>query len=424
MFIDRCRILIKGGDGGNGMSSFRREKYVPAGGPDGGDGGKGGDVYFIVEPGLRTLMDFKYKRHFKAESGAHGQGKGMYGRNGQDLIIKVPEGTVVKDAETGEIAADLRTAGHKFLAAKGGRGGRGNMHFATPQRRTPTFAEKGEPGVERWVDLELKLLADVGLVGFPNAGKSTLISRVSAAKPKIADYPFTTLEPNLGVVDLGDDEQFVIADIPGLIEGAHEGLGLGHQFLRHIERTRVLIYVIDIAGTEGRDPVSDFEILLTELSRYNENLAARPAIIAANKVDLGNFDENLENLRRSAQEKGYSVYPISGVTGLGLPELMRLVSDMLASMPIDNTKSPVTDAASWEPGEARPLKVEMVDGIYEVTGTQVERLAAMTDFMNEAALRRFQKVLVSTGVVDALKEKGAKTGDGVRIGKFEFDFVE
>ena len=313
MFVDQARIYVKGGDGGNGAVAFRREKYVPRGGPSGGDGGRGANVVFQADEGLRTLMDFRYRRHYKGQRGEHGKGKDMHGAAAPDLVIKVPVGTVIKDAETGVVLADLVENGQTFIGAKGGRGGRGNARFATSTNRAPAFAEKGEPGTERWLILELKLLADVGLVGFPNAGKSTLISRVSAARPKIADYPFTTLVPNLGVVEVAPGQSFVMADIPGLISGAHRGAGLGHEFLRHIERTRVLVFILDCSGFEGRDPVEDYETLLEELRLYRSDLLERPRIIAANKVDVSGAMEIVSSLQERIDD--IEVFPISALTG-------------------------------------------------------------------------------------------------------------
>ncbi|NLB87649.1 MAG: GTPase ObgE, partial [Syntrophomonadaceae bacterium] len=312
MFIDHAKINVKAGDGGNGIVAFRREKYVPMGGPAGGDGGKGGDIIFEADEGLRTLMDFRYQKHFKAGRGAHGQGKNMHGAKGEDLIIKVPVGTVIKDDDTDQVIADLVAPGQRVIVAKGGRGGRGNARFASARNKAPTISENGEPGEEKWIRLELKLLADVGLVGFPNAGKSTLISRISAARPKIADYPFTTLVPNLGVVRTKSKDTFVVADIPGLIENAHQGAGLGHNFLRHVERTKVLVFVLDTAETEGRDVLEDYNILRQELELYNESLSKRPFLIAANKMDIPEAKENLDKLKKKFADK---VFAISAVTG-------------------------------------------------------------------------------------------------------------
>ncbi|NLU49444.1 MAG: GTPase ObgE, partial [Syntrophomonadaceae bacterium] len=364
MFVDQARIYVKGGDGGNGIVAFRREKYVPLGGPAGGDGGRGGHIVLMADEGLRTLMDFRYKRHYKAERGEHGQGKKMHGRNGEDLVLRVPVGTVVKDADTGEVLADLTKHNQTAIVARGGRGGRGNPRFVSPTRRAPSFAEKGEPGEERWLLLELKLLADVGLVGFPNAGKSTLISRLSAARPKIADYPFTTLVPNLGVVRRPDGDGFVVADIPGLIEGAHQGAGLGHDFLRHIERTRVLVFVLDTAETEGRDVGEDFRALTRELEEYDPKLARRPRIIAANKMDIAGAQANLEKLRRALTED--EIFPISAVTGLGLDTLLHRLYELVETWPV---QEPVNiTRVNHKYREEEPFTINVVDGVFEVSG--------------------------------------------------------
>lgn len=328
MFVDRAKINVKGGDGGNGCVSFRREKFIPRGGPNGGDGGKGGSIVLVVDPGLRTLMDFKHRVHFKAGKGQHGQGSNMTGADGGDLFVKVPPGTIVKD-EKGGVLADLTEDGQTFTAARGGRGGRGNARFATSTRQAPRIAEPGEPGEERWIVLELKLLADVGIIGFPNAGKSTLLSSVTAAKPKIADYAFTTLSPNLGVVELDGGDGFVLADIPGLIEGAHEGKGLGHEFLRHVERTKVLIHVIDVAATGGRDPLSDFHVVNGELEKYNPSLAGLPQIVALNKADLPAAAANIPGVRAAIESAGFPVFAISAVTGQGVRDIMFRAAEVL-----------------------------------------------------------------------------------------------
>lgn len=332
MFYDEAKIYVKAGDGGDGCIAFRREKYVPRGGPAGGDGGRGGSVILRADAQLGTLIDLRYRRHYRAERGGHGMGKNMHGRDGQDLVIRVPVGTIVRDAATGRVLADLTEDGQEVVVARGGRGGRGNARFATSTNRTPTFAEKGAPGEEKWLLLELKLLADVGLVGFPNAGKSTIIARLSAARPKIAAYPFTTLEPHLGVVRVGEGESFVLADIPGLIEGAHRGAGLGHRFLRHVERTRLLVHVVDMAGSGGHDPVQDFEIINRELAAYDPALAARPQIVAANKMDLPDAAANLERFRAAWGER-YEVYPVSALTGEGLDRLVYRVAELLRGLP-------------------------------------------------------------------------------------------
>lgn len=324
MFVDTARIFVKAGDGGDGCVSFRREKYVPFGGPDGGDGGKGGDVVLVADPALHSLMDFRYRRHFRAERGQHGQGANRHGAAGADLRLPVPPGTVVRDAETGVVLGDLAHAGQEVVVARGGRGGRGNARFKGPTRQAPRHAEAGKPGEERWLELELKLLADVGLVGFPNAGKSTLLARLTAARPKVGAYPFTTLVPNLGVAEYQGDS-FVVADIPGLIAGAHRGAGLGHEFLRHVERTRVLVHVVDAAGTEGRDPVEDYRTVNRELELHDPDLLRRPQVVAANKVDLPDAEAHLPRLREAAAAAGHRVYPVSAVTGAGLNDLMAAV---------------------------------------------------------------------------------------------------
>ncbi len=422
MFYDTAKVYVKGGDGGNGVVAFRREKYVPLGGPSGGDGGNGGSVIFVADEGLRTLVDFKYKRHYKADRGEHGQGKNMHGRNAGDLTVRVPVGTVVKDAETGEFMVDMVEHGQRVVVATGGRGGRGNARFASAANKAPRLAEKGEPGEAKWVNLELKLLADVGLVGFPNAGKSTLISKISAAKPKIAGYPFTTVTPNLGVVRMPDGESFVVADIPGLIEGAHVGAGLGHEFLRHIERTRVLVHVIDIAGTEGRDPVEDYRTVNDELAAYNPALAGRPQIVAANKMDLPGVEENF---RRFKSEFGdtFDIFPISALTGEGLDPLLFRVAELLAAAGpverdvLDETK--VTRVIS-----VPRFSVYKENDVFVVEGKELKRHYAMTDFSNEDAVKRFLRIVRVMGVEDELKKQGAKTGDTVKIGAWEFEFME
>ncbi len=329
MFTDKAKIFVKAGGGGNGCVAFRREKFVPRGGPSGGDGGHGGNVIIVVDPSMRTLMDFKHRVHFKAGRGEHGLGSQMTGKDAEDLIIRVPPGTLVKDDAGASVLADMVADGQTFVVARGGRGGRGNQHFATPTRQAPRFAQPGEPGEERWILLELKLLADVGIIGFPNAGKSTLLSRVTSARPKIADYEFTTITPNLGVVELEVGDSFVMADIPGLIEGAHEGKGLGHEFLRHIERTKVLIHMVDVASTSGRDPILDFDVVNEELRKYNVSLAALPQVVALNKVDLPDGASNVERVRAEILRKGYPVFAISAVTGEGVREMMFKVSETL-----------------------------------------------------------------------------------------------
>lgn len=422
MFYDKAKVFVKGGDGGNGAVAFRREKYVPLGGPSGGDGGNGGNVILVADEGLRTLVDFRYQRHYKGDRGEHGQGKGMHGRNAGDMIVRVPVGTVIKDADTGEFVGDMVENGQQIIVAAGGRGGRGNARFATATNKAPRVSEKGEPGAERWVALELKLLADVGLVGFPNAGKSTLISRISAAKPKIADYPFTTLVPNLGMVRMPDGDSFVVADIPGLIEGAHEGAGLGHEFLRHIERTRILVHVVDIAGSEGRDPVEDFKTINKELEAYNPVLAKRPQVIAANKMDLQDAEENFSNFKFHIDDE-IDIFPVSAVTGEGIDPLMFKVAELLRTVgppePVVSEEEKVTRVVAGE-----RFTVHKEDGVFVIEGKEVERHYAMTDFGNEDAVKRFLRILKLMGVDDDLRQQGAQNGDTIRIGNLEFDFVD
>jgi GTP-binding protein len=420
MFVDHAKIYVRGGDGGNGIVAFRREKYVPLGGPSGGDGGRGGSVIFIADEGLTTLMDFKYRHHFKAVRGAHGQGKNMHGAGGQDLLVKVPVGTVIKDDDNGRVIADLTEHGQEAVVARGGRGGRGNARFATATNKAPSVSENGEPGEEKWIRMELKLLADVGLVGFPNAGKSTLIARISAARPKIADYPFTTLVPNLGVVITKNKESFVVADIPGLIAGAHQGSGLGHEFLRHIERTRVLIFVLDTAQTEGRDVLQDYQVLREELELYRPDLKERPYLIAANKMDVPEAQENYERLQA---EFGDRVYAISAVSGLGVEALVEETFRLLQALPRDmliSGEEPVVRRFE----EEEPFIIANVNGVFEVRGKRIEKLMAMTNFNTDEGLQRFQKIIEKMGLEEALREKGVKAGDTVRIADLEFEYNE
>lgn len=430
MFVDQVKIYVKGGDGGNGMVAFRREKYVPKGGPAGGDGGKGADVVFEVEEGLRTLMDFRYQRHFKAPRGEHGMSKNQHGKNSKDMIVKVPPGTVVTDAETNEIIADLVEHGQRAIIARGGRGGRGNSRFATPANPAPELSEHGEPGQERDVILELKLLADVGLVGFPSVGKSTLLSVVSSAKPKIAEYHFTTIVPNLGMVETEDGRSFVMADLPGLIEGAHSGVGLGHQFLRHIERTRVIVHVIDMAATEGRDPYEDYVTINTELQEYNLRLTERPQIIVANKMDMPEAEENLKIFKEKLTDD-YPIYPISAITRQGLRDLLFAVADKIEQTP----EFPLHEEELENTGIHRVLykheseQTEFVitrdpDGSFVVSGHAVERLFKMTDFSRDESIKRFARQLRGMGVDEALRERGAKNGDTVRLMDYEFEFLD
>lgn len=427
MFVDKVKVYVKGGDGGNGMVAFRREKYVPDGGPAGGDGGLGASVVFEVEEGLRTLMDFRYKRHFKAPRGEHGRPKSQHGKNADDMVVKVPPGTTVVDSESGQVIADLTEHGQRAVIAKGGRGGRGNTRFATPVNPAPEIAENGEPGQERDVVLELKVLADVGLVGFPSVGKSTLLSVVSAAKPKIADYHFTTITPNLGVVETEDNRSFVMADLPGLIEGAHEGVGLGHQFLRHIERTRVIVHVIDMSALEGRDPYEDYLLINEELKQYNLRLLERPQIIVANKMDMPDSQENLERFKERLEDD-HPIFPVSAITRQGLRELLLTVADKIEETPefplYEETDQSTRVVYRYEKEEAQFLLTRDDDGVFVISGAPIERLFKMTDFSRDESVRRFARQMRQMGIDDALRERGAKDGDLVRILKFEFEFID
>ncbi|RLQ92002.1 GTPase ObgE [Planomicrobium sp. Y74] len=429
MFVDHVKVYVRGGDGGDGMVAFRREKYVPNGGPAGGDGGKGANVVFIVQEGLRTLMDFRYKRIFKADRGTHGMSANKHGAKAEDLVIEVPPGTVVKDADTGETIADLVEHGQTAIIAKGGRGGRGNSRFATPANPAPELSEKGEPGFERNVILELKVLADAGLVGFPSVGKSTLLSVVSAAKPKIAEYHFTTIVPNLGMVETEDQRSFVMADLPGLIEGAHEGIGLGHQFLRHIERTRVIVHVIDMSGLEGRDPYEDYVTINEELKQYNMRLTERPQLIVANKMDMPDSEENLEAFRKKLPEDA-RVFPISALSRQGLNNLLFAIADLLevtSEFPMVEEETDESESAVLYRHEAESDGFTITrdpDGAYVLSGYAIERLFKMTDFSREDSIRRFARQMRGMGIDDALREKGAEDGDTVRLLEFEFEFTE
>lgn len=424
MFIDLVTIYLKSGNGGNGSVSFRREKYVPLGGPDGGDGGRGGDVIFKVDKDMTTLIDFRYKGKYAAGHGENGQGSKCYGKDGKDMIIKVPLGTVIKEKESGKVVADLNRVDSEIKVLKGGRGGKGNVKFATATRQAPDFAEPGMPGEELTVTLELKLLADVGLLGFPNVGKSTMLSMVSSARPKIADYHFTTLSPNLGVVSLRGINPFVIADIPGIIEGASEGVGLGLQFLRHIERTRVLIHVVDIAGSEGRDPLEDFKKINEELKNYSIKLWDRPQIIACNKADLLEDDSVYENFKSEVEKLGYSrIYKISAATNQGLEELMKAAAQLLSENPI--SEELYSEEDMYIP-ELKRFTYEIhvdEDGVYVVEGSFVERILDSTNINNPDHLRYFHKVLRNKGVMDELVAMGIEDGDTVRLRDFEFEYM-
>lgn len=425
MFTDYAKIIIKSGDGGNGAVSFRREKYVAAGGPDGGDGGRGGSIYFIVDPDSNTLVDFRFKKKFKAENGKNGEGARRYGKSGEDLYVKVPIGTLIKDAETGKIIADLSHKGQKELILPGGRGGKGNSHFATSTRQAPRFSQDGEKGIEKEVILELKLLADVGLIGFPNVGKSTFLSKTTSATPKIADYHFTTLEPNLGVVKNDYGESFVIADIPGIIEGASNGTGLGLQFLRHIERTRLLLHVIDVSGIECRNPVDDFKTINEELKSYSEKLSKRKQIIVANKIDSMQ-DENLYNdLEKLAKENNMEIFKISAVTGEGISELLKRVSQVLKELPKEELYDEVEDKKVYtlqEEQEGFTIKKE--DGIFVVDGPAVDRVMRRVNLEDNESMYYFQKCLDSLGVNQKLKEAGVQEGDTVDICGWELEWYD
>ncbi|EIW00744.1 GTPase ObgE [Thermoanaerobacter thermohydrosulfuricus] len=423
MFIDTARIYIKAGDGGNGIISFRREKYVAYGGPDGGDGGKGGDVIFVADPNLSTLLDFKYRKKYIAQNGENGRGKNQYGKNGEDLYIKVPVGTLIINDETGEIIADLVKPNQKAIVLRGGKGGRGNTKFATSTLKTPRFAESGEKGKEMWVRLELKLLADVGLIGFPNAGKSTLLASCTRAKPKIANYPFTTLTPNLGVVEY-KGKSFVMADIPGLIEGAHRGEGLGHDFLRHIERTKMLIHVVDVSGNEGRDPIEDFEKINEELKLYSERLLTLPQIVAANKIDLQSGRENYPDFEKEIKKRGYDVYPISALTKEGIDKLLDKTIEILSSIPVEEIKEVPEVIVYTPPEEEETLNIEVKDNTYYLSGTKIDKLLKRVNLQDEHSLRYFEMLLRKSGVIDALKEKGFKSGDTINVRDFEFEYYE
>lgn len=424
MFTDYVKINVKSGDGGNGAVSFRREKYVAAGGPDGGDGGKGGDVYFFVDPDANTLVDFRFKKKFKAENGKNGEGAHRYGRSGEDLHIGVPIGTIIRDAETNQVLADLSEKGQEELILPGGRGGKGNSHFATSTRQAPRFSQDGEKGLEKELVLELKLLADVGLVGFPNVGKSTFLSRTTSATPKIANYHFTTLEPNLGVVKSSYGDSFVIADIPGIIEGASQGTGLGLQFLRHIERTRLLLHVIDVSGTEGRNPVEDFNTINEELKQYSEKLAARKQIIVANKIDSMQ-DENLyKELEKMAKEKGIEIYKISAVTGEGIEELLKHVSEILKTLPKEDVVEVVGGKKVYTLEDEIPFTITREDGMWIVDGPRVQKIMRRVNLEDNESMYYFQKCLDELGVNKALKEAGVKQGDTVKVVDWELEWMD
>ena len=423
MFVDIARIKIKGGDGGAGAVAFHREKYVAAGGPDGGDGGKGGDVVFVVDDNLATLADFRYKRKYSAPNGEGGKGGRCNGKKGQDLEIKVPRGTIIREANSKAVMADMSKT-ERFIAAKGGKGGWGNMHFATSTRQVPRFAKPGVPGEEWEVNLELKLLADVGLVGYPSVGKSSLISVVSQAKPKIGDYHFTTLVPNLGVVSMGEGNSFVLADIPGLIEGASEGVGLGHQFLRHVERCRMLIHIVDVSGSEGRDPIDDFEKINEELAKFNPELAQRPMIVAGNKIDMAE-PEQIENFKKYVNDKGYEYYSICAPIMEGTKELMNVTWNMLKDLPpIKEYEAEEIPLEALLPENDMSFKITQEDeGYYLVEAKWFPRVLKGIDVTDYEALQYMQRVLEKSGVFDALREKGIQEGDIVSLYDIEFEYI-
>ena len=423
MFIDKARIFVKSGNGGNGAVSFRREKYVPAGGPDGGDGGNGASVIFEVDLGLRTLMDFKYQRKYVAEHGEDGSKKRKAGRNGEDLILKVPPGTIIRDEATGLVIADLKEEGDRAVVARGGRGGKGNQHFANAVRQAPAFARSGSDGVEKWVVLELKMIADVGLLGFPNVGKSTFLSVVTKAKPKIANYHFTTLTPNLGVVQTKFGESFVLADIPGLIEDAAEGVGLGHDFLRHVERTKVLIHIVDISGLEGRDALEDFDKINDELKLYNEKLSTRPQVVVANKMDILEDESVFDEFKNELEKRGYKVFKMSAATRQGVDDVIAYVSELLREAEeIELVSEEEMFRPELDEQQDEGLQIDIEDGVYVVTGKSLRRIMYSVNFDDMESLQYFQKAMESQGVFDRLREMGIEDGDTVRIYEIEFEF--
>ena len=430
MFTDSAKVFIRSGNGGNGHVSFRRELYVPNGGPDGGDGGRGGDIIFEVDDGLNTLVDFRHVRKYAAGNGEEGGKRRCHGADGKDLIVKVPEGTVVKDLETGKVITDMSGENRREVILKGGKGGLGNMHFATATMQVPKYAQPGQPGQELWVQLELKVIADVGLVGFPNVGKSTLLSRVSNARPKIANYHFTTLNPNLGVVDLEGTGGFVIADIPGLIEGASEGIGLGHEFLRHIERTKVIIHIVDAAGTEGRDPIQDIYAINKELEAYNPEIAVRPQVIAANKIDAIYTEDGSDPvaaIRAEFEPKGIKVFPMSAVTGQGVKELLYEVNDMLANIGEETTvfaQEYFPESMTGSVDDAYTVTYDEEEDEYVVEGPKIEKMLGYTNLDSEKGFTFFQNFLKDTGILEELEALGIQEGDTVRMYGLSFDYYK
>lgn len=422
MFVDRVKIHVKGGNGGNGMVSFFRAKYITHGGPDGGDGGRGGDVIFVGDESMGTLMDFRYKRMFKAGNGQDGGKRNCFGKDGESVVIKVPVGTVIREAESGKIMADITKHGEEKILIHGGKGGKGNQHFATPTRQAPRYAEPGRVAKEYDVILELKLIADVGLIGFPNVGKSTLLSMVTNANPKIANYHFTTLAPNLGVVEGRYGDSFVLADIPGLVEGASEGVGLGHAFLRHVERTKVFIHVVDAAGVEGDNPVENVRKINQELEAYNPELMKRPQVIAANKTDIPGSEENVERLKEAYEKEGFEVFPISAATNKGLDELLTKVAEILKNYPEDIVFEEEYEEYDEVAVDQEPFTIEVEDEVYVVRGMGVEKMIGYTNIDTEKGFAFFQRYLKEKGIIEALEEKGIQEGDTVRIYDMEFEF--
>ena len=424
MFTDYVKIIVKSGDGGNGAVSFRREKYVAAGGPDGGDGGKGGDVYFTVDPDANTLINFRFMKKYKAEDGKNGEGNHRYGKSAEDLYIKVPLGTIIKDAQTEEILADLSEKGQTEMVFQGGRGGKGNSHFATSTRQAPSFSQDGEKGIEKEIILELKLLADVGLIGFPNVGKSTFLSVVTSATPKIADYHFTTLEPNLGVVKSEYGDSFVIADIPGIIEGASQGTGLGLQFLRHIERTRLLLHFIDVSGTEGRNPVEDFKIINEELKKYSEKLSKRKQIIVANKIDSMQDEELFLELAKLAKKNKMEIFKISAATGEGIKELITHVTEVLKTLPKEELVETKERKIYTLQDDEDKFTITKEDDIWVVDGPGVQKIMRRVNLEDNESMHYFQKCLNQLGVNEKLKQAGVQEGDTVRVVDWELEWYD
>ncbi len=427
MFVDEAVFKVKSGNGGNGVVSFRREKFEAMGGPDGGDGGNGGDIILEVDEGLNTLADFKYKNIYKAENGSHGRGKDQRGRDGKDLHLAVPPGTLVYNDDNNQLLVDLKKNGQQFVVAKGGKGGRGNARFKKSTRKAPKFAENGEKGEQLKIRLELQLLADVGLVGYPNVGKSTLISKVSAAKPEIASYHFTTLKPNLGVVSYGEYKSYVMADIPGIIEGAHQGVGLGYDFLKHLERTRLLVHIIDVSGIEGRDPIKDFEKINMELKEYKIELFNLPQIVVLNKIDLKEARDNLDEVKNELENRGYEVYPISAVTGRGVDYLKYGIGQKLEELPEQDRKIKAKENVLIKPEFEKDNEMfikQLAEDKYEIKGKLIEELLEKTDFNNDASVQRLLRIVRHHQLDKMMRKKGIKDGDTVLIGPIEFEYIQ